>query len=109
MRVVRRPVRRRLLRLMRVCERLRAVLAVVAVGMGVLLVDSRVVPVRQNMSLVMVHWLWRGWWRNRGKWHGRTFAFSRSHAGARVIHHAVDVGGAKTIEIAVELVLIPAC
>jgi hypothetical protein len=90
------------------CERLGAVLAVVTMGMGVLLVNSRMVPVRQNMSLVMVHRLWRGWRRNRGKGHGWPFAFSRSHARARVVDHAVDVGRAKTIEIAVELALVPA-
>ena len=91
------------------CERLRTVLAVMAMGMGVLLVNSGMISMRQNMSLVMVHWLRRGRRRNRGKGHGRPFAFSRSHAGARVIDHAVDVGRAKTIEIAVELALVPAC
>lgn len=91
------------------CERLRAVLAVVAMRMSVLLVNSRMVSMRQDMSLVMVHRLWRGWRRNRGKGHGRPFAFGRSHAGPRVVDHAVDVGGAKTIEIAVELALVPTC
>jgi len=91
------------------CEGLRAVLAVMAMRMSVLLVNSRMVSVRQNMPLVMVHWLWRGWRRNGGKGHGRSFPFSRSHAGARVVDHAVDIGRAKTIEIAVELALVPAC
>lgn len=90
------------------CERLGAVLAVVTVRVRVLLVDSRMVSVGQNMALMVVHWLRRRWWWNRGKGHGRPFAFSGCHPGARVVDHAIDVGGTKTIEIAVELALIPA-